>query len=705
MSTPPRLVAAQWFVNCRRFSVIPLEPRGKKPVAKWTAFQFGRPGDDNLTSWFGDPDRDLNLGIVTGSISQIVVVDLDNLETIAWAETHLPLTEMKTRTARGQHWFYRHPGGTVRNAARVRTDDVQLAIDVRGDGGFVVGPPSIHETGVPYTRLGCWPRVEQLPVFDPTWLVSEPLSKSMDLDPAAAEPPASTKRVTDRQFVLQRAARYLASVPPAIQGDAGDPQTFRACCKLVRGFDLTDAEAFELLASWNTQCVPPWTDDELLEKIQNARKYGDEPIGGRRDTPLPGPPPVDEHARPAGEPEPDPDRAVGCPVCGRDSCEDPSHQPPPFDRERQTRPTPPIALYPAETLLESASLVEVVEGLAWQESISVLASESGAGKSFLLLDLAAAVAAGVPWHGRYTLQGSVVYLAYEGALRLRLLALRHIAGRTLAHLFIGEPRDPLSPRMLRDGEQSSTGELAVRGALETLRTELAAAQQPPVVLLIVDTVRASLSGSEDNSEPVSAYLRVIRRLMAQLPGAAAILSHHAGWQDGDNARKRERGSSAWRGNADTTLYLETAPYDREKGEAELTLRTLKVREGEDPPPLRLLRQRVDLHQVDRHGRPVTSCIIQRDTRSADDVAADRVHAEEHAQRQTDLQLLRFIQQHTRLAGSKESIRTGIGLRRSAVYESVARLLQLEWIEPPARQRGSAYTVSALGRTVLEENPS
>jgi hypothetical protein len=95
----------------------------------------------------------------------------------------------------------------------------------------------------------------------------------------------------------------------------------------------------------------------------------------------------------------------------------------------------------------------------------------------------------------------------------------------------------------------------------------------------VDTVRASLSGSEDSSEHVSAYLRAVGRVLATVPGAAALLVHHAGWQDGEGKRPRERGSSAWRGNVDGTLYIEAGKYDQEHHERRLILRTLKVRDG------------------------------------------------------------------------------------------------------------------------------
>jgi RepB DNA-primase from phage plasmid len=79
---------------------------------------------------------------------------------------------------------------------------------------------------------------------------------------------------------LERAQRYLETIPPAIAGEHGDLHTFRVCCRLVRGFALDDDEALTLLASWNVRCVPPWSERDLHDKILRARRYGREPIGG-----------------------------------------------------------------------------------------------------------------------------------------------------------------------------------------------------------------------------------------------------------------------------------------------------------------------------------------------------------------------------------------------------------------------------------------
>ena len=76
-----------------------------------------------------------------------------------------------------------------------------------------------------------------------------------------------------------RAQRFLLAVEPAVAGQHGDLRTFRICCRVVRGFELSDHEAISVLSEWNARCQPPWSERELLIKVQNARKYGREPLG------------------------------------------------------------------------------------------------------------------------------------------------------------------------------------------------------------------------------------------------------------------------------------------------------------------------------------------------------------------------------------------------------------------------------------------
>ena len=99
----------------------------------------------------------------------------------------------------------------------------------------------------------------------------------------AATQPRRVERREPREFdlsIIERARRYLASVPPAISGQHGDVHTFRACCRLTRGFALDDEQALRVLGEWNARCQPPWSEAELLDKLHRAARYGREPIGG-----------------------------------------------------------------------------------------------------------------------------------------------------------------------------------------------------------------------------------------------------------------------------------------------------------------------------------------------------------------------------------------------------------------------------------------
>jgi len=361
---------------------------------------------------------------------------------------------------------------------------------------------------------------------------------------------------------------------------------------------------------------------------------------------------------------------------------------------------PALAFASACAVMDTPRPIEIAEGIAWAGCLTVLVSESGTGKTFVLLDAAAAVSAGLSWHGRETRQGSVAYLSYEGdALGVRLRALRDHGGHLLEHVYLVRTHEPLSPRVTREGEERSPGERHVVEALEALASALAAMGRPPIHLLVIDTVRASLAGSEDSSEHVSAYLRAVRRIAAHVPTAAIILAHHAGWQDGETQRKRERGSSAWRGNCDATLYLEAGDYDADRGAAELTLKALKVRDAERPAPLYLVRRRVELHESNGHGEPATSCIIESDRRSRADREADAKAIVDRQEREADLQTLQTIRDHPEAATSYNGLRVVLNTRKEAIGEIMARLLSRGWVRMPSRQR-QPYTVTDTGTEAL-----
>jgi len=152
-------------------------------------------------------------------------------------------------------------------AHELQTDPAATPVtqNTRLPGFFNHKRPQPHLVTVEYldeeARYGPedFPRPEEPPSWKPS---PRPLSTRLD-GPA-----------------IDRAKRYLASVPPAVAGQHGDVHTFRVCCRLVRGFALTDDQALTALEEWNERCQPPWSPEELVDKLRRAARYGREPVGG-----------------------------------------------------------------------------------------------------------------------------------------------------------------------------------------------------------------------------------------------------------------------------------------------------------------------------------------------------------------------------------------------------------------------------------------
>lgn len=116
---------------------------------------------------------DANVGIRTGAESGIVVLDvdaknggLDSLDALLYEHGPLPRTPGTLTGGGGRHILFRHPGHEVRNSA----SKLRPGLDIRGDGGYVVVPPSIHASGARYRwdeRLGL---DEVDPAPWPAWL-------------------------------------------------------------------------------------------------------------------------------------------------------------------------------------------------------------------------------------------------------------------------------------------------------------------------------------------------------------------------------------------------------------------------------------------------------------------------------------------------------------------------------------------------------
>ncbi len=131
------------------FSIIPVRP-DKKPYCRWEENQRQRASADQIkAAWKRFPDA--NVGIVTGSVSGVCVIDKDTAEGDEPLDSLLPdgVPIPTCQTPRGgQHLYFRIPETEIRNNARAIR-----GCDFRGEGGYAVAPPSINGAGRTYRWL------------------------------------------------------------------------------------------------------------------------------------------------------------------------------------------------------------------------------------------------------------------------------------------------------------------------------------------------------------------------------------------------------------------------------------------------------------------------------------------------------------------------------------------------------------------------
>ncbi|QDV19489.1 hypothetical protein Pan153_41550 [Gimesia panareensis] len=217
-----------------------------------------------LKRYFSGNYESANIGLATGSTSGIVVIDIDSsgLSTqLEDAHTPFPKT-WKSKTGNGKHFFFRLPENvTIRNSQK----KIDPVIDVRGEGGYVILPPSQHANGKRYEWLNDPSETELADL--PAWLL-----------PLLTGPEPQTQTLTVKAGIdeAEKAKRYLAKTPPAISGENGHNHTFATVCRLLELFPaLNDDELLDVLNDWNNRCDPPWTVKELRHKIDSARERVD----------------------------------------------------------------------------------------------------------------------------------------------------------------------------------------------------------------------------------------------------------------------------------------------------------------------------------------------------------------------------------------------------------------------------------------------
>ena len=122
---------------------------GKTPLVRWKKYQNRLPTEEEIRTWW-ERWPEANVGCATGAVSGFFVLDVDPRhggdEEIAARGLTTPDTITSLTGGSGTHYLFDHPGWTVGNDV-----SVYPGLDIRGDGGLIILPPSVHESGETYT--------------------------------------------------------------------------------------------------------------------------------------------------------------------------------------------------------------------------------------------------------------------------------------------------------------------------------------------------------------------------------------------------------------------------------------------------------------------------------------------------------------------------------------------------------------------------
>lgn len=249
MEYPSMYQAAVQYIKMG-LAVFPLEERGKRPKTR-NGFKDATTDAAQVKAWWQQwPNA--NIGIATGKRSGgIFVIDLDidedkgidGYHTLEdWQRENGKFPETWTAiTGRGGYHLYFHSNSEIKNRAGIID-----GVDVRGDGGYVVAPPSVHSNGNRYE----WE-------YDP---------EEFDL----AEANNNVKYFLDTG-INSPGERF--SMPDIVNAGERNDMIFRFACMMQAKGASDEAVFAATMAENNTKCNPPMNEKEVRVIVNSVLKY------------------------------------------------------------------------------------------------------------------------------------------------------------------------------------------------------------------------------------------------------------------------------------------------------------------------------------------------------------------------------------------------------------------------------------------------
>lgn len=562
---PARQTALDWALHYMRlgWSVVPVRPPEKLPAVPWARRQTQPADEATIRTWF-DSIKGCGVGLVQGAHVGTIVLDFDGedgAETQARLEARgLPPAPTSLTGSGGAHVILRHPGRYVPTRKKVLP-----GMDVRGDGGFIVAPPSVHgvlrDSGyVASGRVYAWDvdaHPDEVVVPDcPEWLA----------EIICGEAPGGAGQSTE---IVRNSTAKVQDGREQYMRD-----TILAVCREMRdGLGRLPTEAELIEAAW-----PQYASHVDFSRPGRGRAEFDAKVRytlGRIQ---------------AG--------AVRALV----PAAPPSDLPPDVDPETgEVLEEPDIFnLVWFRDIAPALDANDFVQGVLMEGSAAVVYGESNAGKTFWTTDLALHVAAGKRWNDRRVDQGGVVYCVLEGGIGFQ--------NRVTAWRGTHKPSGPVHFAAVKSGVNMLRPNADTQKLIRTIK-HAAAKIEMPVKLIVVDTLaRAFAGGNENASEDMGALVQNMDEIRRQT-GACVLFVHHSG----KDQAKGARGHSSLRAAIDTEIEVKASEDSPVK-----TATSVKQREMPKGEVFHFQLEVVELGK-NKHDEPVTTCVVQQP--SDEDIAA------------------------------------------------------------------------------------
>jgi len=548
MKDTARSPGSQWatrYIERFDWQVFPVRRGTKIPlVGRDDKFGSGQPygmtNDPEMLLRYFDKWPDCGLGLPTGKINKVFVVETDTkkghpdlaqngeetLEYLVATQGPLPDGLLRSRSPSGSiHRFFVDNGdGDIRTSVGKDRNGLGIGLDVRGDGGMVILPPSIHPKGGDYVWEN-WESGE--PVQPPLWLLAMVTRPDRGGKPAAGEEAIDQAKVDyalgilDPDLPRDQWVAVGCSLYRMLGGEVGmaawqrwsargrkyDAGNFhRQWNSIVRGNYNFNATTLWFLAS---QVQPHWQESYMDSLLT------------------------------------DPDPAIN----DRPAVEEPKVKSNGHDQDQTSPPPPPP---PKGSLIQTANQFitnfkppdYLIDGILQRAFIYALTGPTGRGKTAVAMRLAAHVGTGRPILKAGVERGKVLYLAGENPddICMRMIKLKHEMDLTDADMdnicFIPGTDLRLSVPVLR---KRLIDEAKAHG---------------PFAMVVVDTSAAFFEGEEENSNiQMLAHARMLRGLIKWISGKPCVLVLCHPVKNPDMENLAPRGGSGFLNEVDGNLVL------------------------------------------------------------------------------------------------------------------------------------------------------